>query len=84
MPVLPLVVLFYRYGSFDYYCKMNIFLIQIRVVNIGEINSCFLQVKAGMQRVLQVFITNSANVFLLEQAQSPELVEGQVSGEEGV
>ena len=82
MPVLPLIVLSVR--KLRLLLNMNIFLIQIRVVNIVEISCCALQVKAGMQRVLQVFITNSANVFLLEQAQSPELVEGQVSGEEGV
>lgn len=36
------------------------------------------QVKAGLQKVLQVFITNSANVFLLEAHDNSEKLEAQV------
>ena len=40
----------------------------------GEVN-----VKAGHQRVLQVFITNSANVFMLEASEHEHLLEEQAS-----
>ena len=36
------------------------------------------KVKAGTQKVLQVFITNAANVFLLEPPASDGLLEEQV------
>ena len=36
------------------------------------------QVKAGLQKVLQVFITNSTNVFLLEAPENSEVLEAQV------
>ena len=37
------------------------------------------QVAAGLQNVLQVFITNSANVFLLEPSETEVHLEEQVS-----
>ena len=36
------------------------------------------EVKAGMQKVLQVFITNSANVFLLEPNNNGQCLDEQV------
>jgi hypothetical protein len=42
--------------------------------------SSFLAVRAGLQNVLQIFVTNAANVFLLEVSpEYPILLEEQVT-----
>jgi hypothetical protein len=42
-------------------------------------DSSFLAVRAGLQNVLQIFVTNAANVFLLEVSpEYPILLEEQV------
>ena len=52
----------------------------LRQMRLKAGDSSYLAVRAGLQNVLQIFVTNAANVFLLEVSpEYPILLEEQVS-----